>query len=195
VAPRGVTYERDGATLVISIPPCPTARLLLAQALWLLVATVVAVITVIIAIAAVVAYRDRSDATGGAVLLAANTIAAACVCAWFVILWRFVRLARHGRRPTVIRADDDRLSIASPLWFGRGRAEWPREDVADLAVRLGGAVPAVQQWLRLRLSLADQSVVTIEIPWPAGEPTLTLEMGLRLALGLPTPVSSTPTPR
>lgn len=186
--PRGVTYDRDGAALVITIPPCPAARLLAGPALWLLAVSAGAAAAVAIAVVMTLDGWNTRGADGVRLLLA-NALSAVAVWAWFVVLWRFVRLARYGRRPTVLRADDDRLSVASPLWFGRGRADWPRDDVADLTVRLGGAMPAVQPWLYLRLSLHGGGDVSIDLPWPPGEPTLPLEVGLRLALGLPTSVS------
>jgi hypothetical protein len=47
----------------------------------------------------------------------------------------------------------------------------------------------VQTYLQLRLIRLDHSVATVLLPWPRDEPMLPFETRLRLALGLPTPVS------
>lgn len=62
--------------------------------------------------------------------------------------------------------------------------------MTELDVFARGVAPALQTYLQLRLIRLDNTIATISVPWPRAEPMLPIETRLRLALGLPTPVTT-----
>ena len=179
-----VAFVREGNEVTITIPPPPLWRVALVPGMICGIWTVTAT--------ALTLYALQSLSRGGAVrplVLLLNLLGAVACYFWFAALWRLVRVVRHGGRPSVLSVAEGLLTVLAPLQFGKYAESWDADDIADLTVFGGGATPLLLVLLHLRMTLKDESVVIISLPWPHAEAMAPVETHLRVALGLPVAVS------
>jgi hypothetical protein len=158
--------RREGDSLRIIIPPPALWRMLLLMGLrmagWLILSSLLA-----------------------SLLLDSGSIAGILVFGLVLTsAWRFVQVARHGRKPAVLRVSASGLAVQLPPPWGRGTREWPAGDIADVNCRETGAMPGIAGFLRFEVVLADERLAVMKIPWRGNEPWATVQDNVRDGLGL-----------
>lgn len=180
-----VSYVSEPDRLTVVIPPPHSWRLLLLPSAELVVCSAVAM-----TLAGVAALLLDPQYTSPRPALVLAIVASGAGIFWLSRLVRLFRLIRYRRRPSVVTVDDEAIVVESPTQFGPNVLAWRRDDVAELDVYERGLAPAVQTYLQLRVIRIDNTIATVAFPWPRAEPMLPFETRLRLALGLPTPVTN-----
>jgi hypothetical protein len=180
-----VSYVSEPDRLTVVIPPPRAWRLLLLPSAELVAGTVIAMGLGALA-PVVLDPRNESPKAAGILVIVASGV----LVFWLSRIVRLIRMVRYRRRPSVVTVDDEAITVESPTQLGDTAFAWPRDEVTELDVFARGAAPAVQTYLQLRLIRINNTVATVSVPWPRDEPMLPIETRLRLALGLPTPVTS-----
>lgn len=174
----------DGV-LVLTVPPPPAWRRLVAPGAVLAGATALAA-----GPAALATAIPSAPGAWPVVLLLGLT----AVGLWVLALRRLRRAARDARLPSTVRVDAATLSMTVPGSAAGDWLQWPREQVRDLRVTATGVLPVVQEylWVRVERQPPDSGPATaavVRIPWamplpPAGV-VGGIEDRLREAVGLP----------
>ncbi|MDB5290068.1 MAG: hypothetical protein JWL69_1309 [Phycisphaerales bacterium] len=176
----GVTYERVGDALVISVLPPPITLQCVVQTVIILLCGVLALGLLVLG-AYVAADRDHLEGGTVCVWISAAPFVAGAVWALRRLLYAY----REGHVPTVIRVRPEGLEIDARGTVRPVRHTWPRAWITDLSVRPGtGLLAGVLPVLQLQVVLADRDVRWVAIPWRHGDPMIQVEDNLRDMLGL-----------
>ena len=102
---------------------------------------------------------------------------------WAGAIRRLVRVARQGTLPTVVQTLPSRLALMSPWLPTDGPLEVPTASITGIRLT-GEGLPPLIEFLRLRVVLRGDKLVTVRFPWRGGgESVVSMEHRLRAALG------------
>jgi|SRR5947209_7822430 len=173
-------WRREGAALVLTVPPLPLWRKLPWIMLPLAVGSGAVPLGALACAVVAIGYGQW-----GLRLVLAPVVGLATLAVGWLSWLEFKRRLRLARRPMAIRMMAEELDVTAPGASPEGRRVWPRGQVLDVAAVAAGAVPALQPYLDLWVTTADVEKAVVRFPWPRNEPMAQVEDNLRDVLGLP----------
>jgi hypothetical protein len=176
----------DGPDLVIVIPPPSMGRLMAARGIGVAAFGIISMLCLIAFLGILNARRGLDRAVVGILALITLGVGRAFVKA----VWSSILTARHGRISSVLRISSISLEITTPTLKKKTPVRWDRNMIVDVGVRAGGVMPILLPYIRIQVSLIDDTADVILLPCRGNEPLATIEDNIRDVIGLPAPSPS-----
>jgi hypothetical protein len=170
--------RREGDSLRIIIPPPALWRMLLLMGLRIAGLLILSLLPA----ALLLGFAQDSGSIAG--ILISGLLLLAILARLVTSAWRFVQVARHGRKPAVLTVAASDLAVQLPPPWGRGTREWAAGEIVDVNCRETGAMPVIAGFLNLEVVLSDDRFAVVKIPWRGNEPWASVQDNVRDALGL-----------
>jgi hypothetical protein len=168
----------DGSDLLVIIEPPMLWHLVVVRGIITGLLLVACALSVTVAIG----LWLYTDVRGAAVINSAIAIAFAF---WSkTAIQTLTRATRHGKSPSTLRLSPVELEIHVPISGGKSRQRWPRRMIVDISFRAAGLIPIFLPYIKMQISLIDDTADVILIPSRGSGSLATIEDNIRDVLGL-----------
>jgi hypothetical protein len=176
----------DASDLLVLIEPPAIWRFLIIRGI------IAGLLLMACALSVTVAIRQwiATDVRGPAVI---SSVIAIAFGFWSkTAIQTLVRAARHGKSPAILRVSPVELAIELPILGQKSRQQWPRRMIVDVSFRAAGLIPIFLPYIKMQISLIDDTADVILIPSRGSGSLATIEDNIRDVLGLHQVIESRP---